>query len=72
MPTTPIILSQLRQLGWLISTHRVNGTIELHAILRHDPDPVHIARCNDGEGDDEEYRAACLLAQACGVDLKDG
>jgi len=31
-----------------------------------------IARCNDGDGEDEEYRAACLLAQGCGVNLKDG
>ena len=60
----PIIVS--------ISTHRVNGTIEYHAILARDPDQYQIVRCNDGDGPNEEYRAACLLADACGVDLEDG
>jgi hypothetical protein len=59
----------LRYLGWVISTHRVNGTIELHAILRHDPDQVHVARCSVGEGAEEEYRPACLWAQVCGEDV---
>jgi hypothetical protein len=69
---TSAILDHLRDLGWLISTHRVNGTIEYHAILARDPDEYQIARCNDGDGPNEEYRAACLLAEACGVDLDDG
>ncbi|MGA2583180.1 MAG: hypothetical protein ABSG31_07880 [Tepidisphaeraceae bacterium] len=66
---TAPILTQLRQLGWHISVHRVNGTIELHAVkLDGTADPL-IARCDDGDGPDEEYRAACLLMEACGIEL---
>ena len=31
-----------------------------------------VARCNDWEDDDAAYRAACLLAEAVGVELEDG
>jgi len=31
-----------------------------------------IARCNDGDDSDCEYRCACLLAQAVGIELRDG
>ena len=72
MLPTSAILNHLRRLGWRISTHKVNGTIEYHAIFACDPDKFQIARCNDGDGPDEEYRAACLLAEVCGVELEDG
>jgi hypothetical protein len=67
-----VILNHLRKLGWHVTTHRVNGTVELHAIrLDASADP-QVARCNDGDGPEEEYRAACLLAEACGIELEDG
>ena len=72
MSTTRIILGQLVQLGWHITKHRVNGTIELHAIKLDCSEEPQIARCNDGDGPNEEYRAACLLAEGCGIDLEDG
>jgi hypothetical protein len=69
--TTTAILDHLRRLGWHITTHRVNETIELHAIRLDGSELPQVARCNDGEGPDEEYRAACLLAVACGIDVED-
>jgi hypothetical protein len=30
-----------------------------------------LPRCKDGGGAEEAYRAACLLARRCGVDLED-
>jgi hypothetical protein len=66
--TTLAILDRLRRLH--ITTHRVNETIELHAIRLDGAEPPQIARCNDGDGAEEEYRAACLLAVACGVDVE--
>jgi hypothetical protein len=72
MNITTIILEQLRSLGWKVTSHRLDHAIEFHAVLVTDPDQFHVARCNDGAGPDEEYRAACLLADACGVALEDG
>ncbi len=69
--TTTAILDHLRRLGWHITTHRVNETIELHAIRLDGSQLPQVARCNDGEGPDEEYRAACLLAAACGFEVED-
>ena len=39
---------------------------------RPTPSAWEIARCNDGDGPNEQYRCACLLAEACGVELEDG
>jgi hypothetical protein len=72
MTTTEIIIDTLHRLGWHVTTHRVNGTVELHAIMLDGTAAPQVARCNDGDGPDEEYRAVCLLADACGIDLDDG
>jgi len=70
--TIDILLFQTRSLGWIVKTFRVNGTVEMHAVhLACERDP-QIARCNDGDGPDEEYRCACLLAEAAGIRLWDG
>ncbi len=66
------ILNQIHALGYAVSVHRLNGTVEMHAVLLRDPDVFHVARCNDGEGGEEAYPAACLLARACGIELEDG
>jgi hypothetical protein len=66
------ILNHIRSLGYTISIHRVNGTIELHAIKLDGTAEPQIARCADGDRPDEEYYAACLLATACGIELDDG
>ena len=70
--TTDAILNQIRRLGYIVKIFRVNGTVEMHAVpLKGDGEP-QVARCNDGEDDESAYRAACLLAEAVGVELEDG
>ncbi len=67
---TASLVQQIESLGYIVKVFRVNGTVEMHAVpLRGASDP-QIARCNDGDGPDEEYRAACLLAVAVGIDLE--
>lgn len=69
--TTAILVRRVESLGYAVSLFTVNGTAELHAVpLRGGAS--HVARCNDGDGDDELYRAACLLATAVGIELEDG
>jgi len=71
MPTSQI-LGQIRSLGYAVSIHRVNGVTEMHAVLLKDPSPdnIHIARNLDGNGPDDEYNAACALAEMLGIDLE--
>ena len=72
MSTTSIILDQVRSLGYIVKTFRVNGTVEMHAVPLKGDEPPQVARCNDGEDDDSAYFAACLLAEAVGIELDDG
>ena len=69
---TAVLLNHLERLGWAVSVHRVNGTVEMHAVLQSSPDTFHVARCDDGDGGEEAYRCACVLARAVGIDLEDG
>jgi hypothetical protein len=71
MPTCAI-LKQIRSLGYAVSIHRINGVVEMHAVLLKDPSPdtIHIARSLDGNGPDDEYRTACALAEMVGIDLE--
>lgn len=67
---TTAIIRQIKALGYIVKVFRVNGTVEMQAVsLRGETEP-QIARCNDGDGPDEEYRAACVLADAVGIDLE--
>ena len=50
----------------------LNGTVEMRAVHLTGENEPQIARCKDGDGPDEEYRCACLLALAVGTDLLDG
>lgn len=71
MTGTDVILAQIRSMNYIVKIFRVNGTVEIHAVDllgQHEP---QIARCNDADGPDEEYRCACLLAQAVGIVLWD-
>jgi hypothetical protein len=72
MSLTDSILVQIRTLGYVVKLFRINGTVEMHAVYLACEREPQIARCNDGDGPDEEYRTACLLAAACGVELQDG
>jgi hypothetical protein len=69
---TDTIIRHIRALGYIVSVFRLNGTVEMHAIPLRGDDSPQVARCNDGEDDESEYKAACLLAQAVGIDLEDG
>jgi len=64
------IVRQLESLGFIVKVFRLNSTVELHAVARDGS--FQVARCNDRDGEDEMYRAACLLAHAVGIDLEDG
>ena len=58
------ILNHLQRLGWIVKEFRINGTVEFQAVkVGEEP---QIARCNDGEGEEAAYRAACLLAEDAG------
>jgi hypothetical protein len=72
MTLTESILAQIRGMGYVVKVFTVNATVEMHAVPLDCKSPPQVARCNDGEGPDEEYRAACLLAHAVGIDLRDG
>jgi hypothetical protein len=65
------ILDQIRRLGYIVKTFRVNGTVEMHAVPLRGEEPPQVARCNDGENDESAYRAACLLAEALGIEMDD-
>lgn len=67
---TAAILTQIRSLGYIVKEFRVNGTVEYHAIPRTADAEPQVARCNDGDDDESAYRAACLLADAVGIDLE--
>jgi hypothetical protein len=70
-PTANTILRHIERMGYIVKAFHRDGTIELHAVPRDGGEP-QIARCNDGDGENEELRAAALLAEACGVDVEDG
>jgi hypothetical protein len=72
MTGTDAILAQIRSMSYVVKVFRINGTVEMHAVdLACEREP-QIARCNDGDGPDEEYRCGRLLAQAVGIVLWDG
>jgi hypothetical protein len=64
--TTQAILKHVESLGYIVKIFHLNGTVEIHAVPRNGDDP-QVARCNDGDGPDEEYCAACLIAEAVGI-----
>lgn len=67
---TPAIIKRIESLGYIVKLFHVNGAVEMHAVsLRGDVMP-QIARCNDGDGPEEEDRAARLLTEAVGIDLE--
>lgn len=68
---TATLLRKVEALAYTVSVFRVNGAIEIHAVPSSGEGDPHIARCNDGDGDEEAYRAACMLIEALGIDLRD-
>lgn len=67
-----VILRHIESLGYVIKVFTIDDTAEIHAVpLTGDREP-QVVPCNDGDGPEEQYRAACLLARAVGVRLEDG
>jgi hypothetical protein len=50
----------------------VGAFVETHAVKLSNAEEQHIARSGDGDGDEEAYRAACILAEMVGNELEDG
>jgi len=79
--TTRALLKQITSLGYTVSVHRIPSSllgrvgafVEMHAVdVRSDPPVQQVARVGVGEDGDTDYRCACLLAEAVGIDLMDG
>lgn len=68
--TVNAIIRQVEDLGYIVKLFRVNDTVEIHAIPKNG-DPPQVVRCNDGDGDEEAYRAACMLAKVVGFELEE-
>lgn len=66
--TTRAIVRQVEDLGYVVKAYGLGWGFELHAVKLPEGAPVHVARCNDGDGPDAEEAAACLLARAVGID----
>ncbi|HEV2294106.1 MAG TPA: hypothetical protein VGR35_09620 [Tepidisphaeraceae bacterium] len=78
---TLTLLRQITSLGYVVSVHRIPASllrtvppfVEMHATdLQSDPPRQHMVRIAEDEGGDTDYRCACLLAEAVGIDLEDG
>ncbi|HEX5244351.1 MAG TPA: hypothetical protein VFW23_13895 [Tepidisphaeraceae bacterium] len=67
---TAAVIKQIESLGYVVKVFRINATVEMHAVSLRGVDEPQVARCNDGDSPDDEYRAACLLAAAVGIDLE--
>jgi hypothetical protein len=68
--TTDRIIDQISSLGYVVREFRVNGVVEFHAVPLSGDAPPQVARCNDGDDDEAAYKAACLPAEAVGIDLE--
>src|SRR4051812_5205003 len=78
---TLTLLRHIASLGYVASVHRIPSSllgsigafVEMHAIDdRVEPPMQHLVRVGVDEGGDTDYRCACLLAEAVGIDLRDG
>ncbi|HWE93690.1 MAG TPA: hypothetical protein VG269_06915 [Tepidisphaeraceae bacterium] len=68
---TVTLLEKIRVLDYAVKVVRGHGTVEIHAVPLSGEGDSHVAKCNDGQGEVEEYRAACVLIEALGIDLRD-
>ena len=77
---TLTLLRHITSLGYIVSVHRLTGSllgamlpsVEMHAVIVSEPAEVHSARVELVEGEDCDYRCACLLCESVGIDLEDG
>lgn len=69
MSTAAAIIRHVESLGFAVTLRRSDRGVEIEAVS---PTRRHIARNLDGDGEEDEYRAACRLAEMVGIDLEDG
>jgi hypothetical protein len=50
--------ARVEPLRYATSVHLINGVVEMHAVLKSDPDEQRIARVIDGNGETEQYQGA--------------
>ncbi len=72
MSLTDSILSQVSSLGFTVSTHRANSTIEMHAVELIPPHEQFIAHVIDGDGRTMTTDAPANSPQLVGLKLDDG
>jgi hypothetical protein len=63
MAVTDSIIHQIEDLGYAVSTHRMPGYVEMHAVPLSGEGEVKLARCGDGDDDEACYRCAVELAR---------
>ena len=66
---TRALVAQIESLGWATSVHHISGVVEMHAVLKADPDQQRIARVIDGDSEVETHTCACLLAESVGIGI---
>jgi hypothetical protein len=66
-PLAAFTLRRIEARGWHVSVHFVNGTVEFHAVRDDDTAHAHVARCEDGDESEHQFRAVKLLAEAVGA-----
>jgi hypothetical protein len=71
MYVTNFILAGIRNRGYVVKVFKINGTVEMHAVHLAGEHEPQIARCNDGDGPEEENVCARMLASAVGILLGD-
>ena len=65
MSVTKSIIRQIADLGYAVSTNRMPGYVEMHAVPLSGEGEVKLARCGDGDDDDPCCRCAVELARNC-------
>ena len=62
------IIRRIERHGYFVKVFHVNEAVELN-VVSLDRSAMHIARCNDGAGPNQECRAALVMAEALGIDV---
>jgi hypothetical protein len=69
MTLAEVLIQHIESLGYTVSVHRMDTYVELRASSLTGDGSSHVARYEGGDGPDEQYHAARLLAAAIGIDI---
>jgi hypothetical protein len=64
MQLADAMIKRIESRGWLVKTYQTGSALEMHVIKLDGTEQPLIARCNNGVGEYDRYRCACLLAEA--------